>query len=450
MNENKLSIKWGEHMKKIAFIGAGSLQFTTSCIRDLLTFPAFKECEFALMDVNPKALEEITKIVKIIIEKMGCSNCRITSTLNRVEALKDADGVLCTVFNGDVDIWRHEIEIPKKYGVDINVGDTRSVSGIFRALRNIPLMLEICEDIEKYCPNAVFLNYTNPMSMLCGAMQKYSNVEVTGICHSVQHTIELLSNWLGVNKEEVVYKCMGVNHQAFYTVLEHNGENLYPKLRVLLKDKKYFDKEQVRNEMFLKLGYYVTESSGHNSEYNQWFRKRPDLIAKYCTNSTEWNPGKHAFSLNLRLERKADLDKYYREWYEKEFDAKKSSEYAADIFNARMGDGKAFVFNGNVINHGSIPNLPDDACVEVPVVADRMGFKTTIAGPLPEHLAILVNTTARIENLVVEAAMKKSKELVYQAVYMDPLSSAVCSLEEIKNMCDEIFEKNIDYLGDYK
>ena len=150
-------------MKKIAFIGAGSLQFTTSCIRDLLTCPAFREREFALMDVNEKALREITKIVEVIIDKMNCPKCRITSTTDRVEALKDADDVLCTVFNGDVDVWRHEIEIPKKYGIDINVGDTRSVSGIFRALRNIPLMLDICNDIEKYCPNAVFLNYTKPI-----------------------------------------------------------------------------------------------------------------------------------------------------------------------------------------------------------------------------------------------------------------------------------------------
>ena len=350
----------------------------------------------------------------------------------------------------NIDIWQYDITIPKKYGIDINVGDTRSVSGIFRALRNIPLMLEICNDIEKYCPKTVFLNYTNPMSMLCGAMQKYANVEVTGLCHSVLGTIKMLSEWLDIPHEEIDYKCMGVNHQAFYTTLEHNGENLYPKLRKLLEDPEYFNKEQVRNEMFLKLGYYVTESSGHNSEYNQWFRKRPDLIKKYCTTGTNWNPGEHAFSLNLRKDRKANTKKQYEEWLEKEFDKNKSMEYAADIFNARIGDGKPFIFNGNVLNKGSISNLPFDACVEVPVVADRMGFKTTLAGELPEHIAILVNTTARLESLGVEAAMKKSKELVYYAVYMDPLSSAVCSLDEIKNMCDELFEINIEYLGDYE
>ena len=208
----------------------------------------------------------------------------------------------------------------------------------------------------------------------------------------------------------------------------------------------------MRNEMFLRLGYYVTESSGHNSEYNQWFRKRPELIEKYCSTSEKanWNPGEYGYSLHGRLERSRNVDKQYDEWLAKDVDTTKSNEFAANIFNARIGDGKAFVFNGNVINHGSIPNLPNDACVEVPVVADRMGFKTTIAGPLPDHLAILVNTTARIENLVIEAAMRKDREAVYHAVCMDPLTSAVCSLEEIQNMCDEIFEANRDYLGDYK
>lgn len=435
---------------KFAFIGAGSLQFTTSCMRDLLTFEAFRDTEFALMDTNPENLKNITRICEKIAEVMECPKVKITPTADRIEALKGADGVLCTVFNGDVDIWRHEIEIPKKYGVDINVGDTRSVSGIFRALRNIPLMLDICADIEKYCPNAVFLNYTNPMAMLCGAMQKHANVEVTGLCHSVQGTVKMLAKWLEIPQEEIVYKCMGVNHQAFYTVLKHNGKDLYPLLREKLKDEEFYNKEIVRNEMFLKLGYYVTESSGHNSEYNQWFRKRSDLIEKYCTHGTNWNPGEYAFSLNLRLDRKANTQKQYDEFLEKGISKEKSIEYAANIFNARLGDGKPFVFNGNVLNHGSIPNLPYDACVEVPVVADFMGFKTTIAGNLPEHLAILVNTTARIENLVVEAAMKKSKEMVYESVYMDPLSSAVLSLDEIRNMCDEIFEKNVDYLGDYK
>ncbi len=437
-------------MMKIAFIGAGSLQFTTSCVRDLLTFPAFSACEFALMDNNADNLAAIVKIVRRIVTEMKCEKCRVTATTDRKQALKGADGVLCTVFNGDIDVWENDILIPKKYGVDINVGDTRSVSGIFRALRNIPLLLDICRDIEKYCPRAVFLNYTNPMSMLCGAMLRYTDVQVTGLCHSVQGTVKMLGEWLGVPYGEINYKCMGVNHQAFYTKLEHKGEDLYPRLRKLLENPEYYNKEQVRNEMFLKLGYYVTESSGHNSEYNAWFRKRPDLIEKYCTSGTGWNPGHFAFSLEMRKERRLYPMKQYDDWMKSEFSHEKSLEYAADIFNARLGDGKPFVFNGNVLNRGSIPDLPDDACVEVPVVADATGFKTTVAGPLPAHLAILVNVTARIESLVVDAAIKKSKEDVCHAVYMDPLCSAVCSLDEIKNMCDELFEANEAFLGDYR
>lgn len=437
-------------MKKFTFIGAGSLQFTVSCMRDLLTFPAFRDCEIALMDINEENLNHVYQVCLRIREAMNCPDCKVTRTMDRAEALKGADGVLCTVFNGGIEIWRHDIEIPKKYGVDINVGDTRSVSGIFRALRNIPLLLDISRDVEKYCPNAVFLNYTNPMAMLCHAMQKYSNVEVTGLCHSVQGTARMLANWLEVPVDELVYTCAGVNHQAFYLELKHKGVDLYPKLKELMKKPEIYNHEQVRNEMLLHLGYYVTESSGHNSEYNQWFRKRPDLIEKYCTHGTNWNPGEYAYSLKLRTQRAKDPGQQYRQWLEKEVDTNKSMEYAADIFNARVGEGKPFVFNGNVPNHGAISNLPYDCCVEVPVVADRMGFRTTIVGPLPEHIAILVNTTARLESLVVDAAMRKDKEAVYHAVYMDPLSSAVCSLEEIRNMCDELFELNRDYLGDYR
>ena len=437
-------------MKKFAFIGAGSLQFTSSVMRDLLTFPAFRDCEIALMDCNPENLECIRRVCEKIKAAMNCPNCRVSATLVRAEALKGADGVLCTVFNGDIDIWRHDIEIPKKYGVDINVGDTRSVSGIFRALRNIPLLLDIAADIERYCPNAVFLNYTNPMAMLCNAMQKHANIEVTGLCHSVQGTVGMLAEWLGLPENEITYTCAGVNHQAFYLDLRHNGVDLYPRLRELMKDPEYLNKEQVRNEMFLRLGYYVTESSGHNSEYNQWFRKRPDLIERYCTHGTNWNPGLYAYSLNLRLERRKDVRRQYDEFLARDVDPNRSKEYAANIFNARLGDGLPFVFNGNVQNRGSISNLPYDACVEVPVVADRMGMRTTLVGPLPEHLAILVNTTARIENLVVDAAWRKDKEAVYHAVCMDPLTSAVCSLEEIYRMTEELFEVNRDFLGDYR
>ena len=441
-------------MKKFAFIGAGSFVFTRNLVRDLLTYPSFYECEIALMDINAERLDRITAAVKKIIAAMGRENSvKLVSTLDRKEALEGADGVLCTVFNGDVNIWRYDVEIPKKYGVDICVGDTRSVSGIFRALRNIPLMLDICADIKKYCPNAVFLNYTNPMSMLCKAMQTYTDVDVTGLCHSVQGTSIMLAEWLGVPYDELDYLCAGVNHQAFFLKLERNGKDLYPELRKLLDNPEYYGKEVVRNEMFKHLDYYVTESSGHNSEYNQWFRKRPDLLKKYCTPTeySNWNPGEYGFSLNIHIDREKNWKNEINDWIDNhEVDTKRGLEYAANIFNARIGDGTPFNFNANIINNGIISNLPKDACVEVPVIATRSGYEKIMVGELPAHIAMLVGNTANIENLVVDAAMTKDKRKVFHAVCMDPLTSAVCSLEEIKNMCDDIFCMNGEFLGDYK
>ncbi len=434
--------------KKFAFIGAGSFVFTRNLVRDLLTFPAFADCEIALMDIHAERLALIHKVCDRINEAMG-GTAKITSTLDRREALTGADGVLCTVFNGDIDIWRHDIEIPKTFGVDTNIGDTRSISGIFRALRNIPLMLDICHDIEECCPNAVFLNYTNPMSMLCKAMQTHTKVNVTGLCHSVQGTADMLASWLGIPADEIQYLCAGVNHQAFYLELKHKGVNLYPALRQKLEDPVFYNKEIVRNEMFRHLDYYVTESSGHNSEYNQWFRKRPDLIEKYCMHGTNWNPGEYAFSLNIRLKR--DWKAEFNGWLEKnEVDKNRSKEYAANIFNAVIGDHTPFWFNGNVMNDGCITNLPKEACVEIPVYASEAGFRKQYVGALPAHIAILVNTTASMENLVVEAAMEKDRRKVFHAVCMDPLTSAVCSLQEIKDMCDQLFAVNEAFLGDYK
>ena len=267
---------------KITFLGAGSVNFTRSVYKDILTFPALREAEICLMDIDQELLSAILACCERIREAMG-AHTRFLPTTDREEALRVADAVIITVFNGDVDVWRHEIEIPKKYGVDINVGDTRSVSGIFRALRNIPLMIEICRDVERLCPHAVVLNYTNPMSMLCLAMQSETKADVTGLCHSVQGTSRMLAEWAGADPDTLKYTCLGINHQAFFTELRADGKDLYPILREKIATKEYYGKEKVRNEIFRTFGYYVTESSGHNSEYVAWFRKRPDLIEKYCS-----------------------------------------------------------------------------------------------------------------------------------------------------------------------
>ena len=434
---------------KITFIGAGSVQFTTAVVHDISTYPALDTAEICLMDIDAYRLKKITECVERIKREMD-SNIRIIATTDREEALRGADAVICTVFNGDVDVWQHEILIPKKYGVDINVGDTRSVSGIFRALRNIPLLLDICHDIERICPDAIMLNYTNPMSMLCKAMQTYTKVDVTGLCHSVQGTSRMLAEWAEVPMDEVKYTCVGINHMAFFVELEHKGKDLYPLLRQKIDDPVYYNKEKVRNEIFKTFDYYVTESSGHNSEYTAWFRKRPDLILKYCNEKgANWNPGEYAFSLKLRSDPER-FNKLVNEFMKKELTKERGHEYAANIINARLGDHTPFWFNANILNRGSVENLPYDSCVEIPVVADENGYTRVYRGKLPTAAATLVSYTASIENLVVEAWANKSKQMVYQAVSLDPLCSAVLSLEEIKSMCDELFEVNREYLGDYR
>ena len=432
-------------MKKFAFIGAGSVNFTRAIIRDLLTYPAFEDAQFYLMDIDRKKLDGIRACVDNIVAAFG-NKATVVSTMDRREALDGADGVLCTVFNGDIDIWRYDVEIPKQFGVDTNIGDTRSVSGMFRALRNIPLMLDICRDIEELCPHAVFLNYTNPMSMLCKAMQANTKVCVTGLCHSVQGTAAQLAQWIGADESEITYLCAGVNHQAFFLEFKRSGVDAYPQIFEAIKKKEIYESDIVRCEMLKHLDYFPTESSGHNSEYNAWFRKRPDLIEKYCTGGTSWNPGEYAFSLNLRIKRKETWPEDIKKWIAEKPDTKRGQEYAANIFNAIFGDNALYTFNGNVLNTGLIDNLPENSCVEVPVLASKNGIQPMHVGPLPAHLATLVGTTARIEDMIAEAAVTGDRRLVLHAVQLDPLTSAVCSLEEIDQMVNLLFEKNRDYL----
>ena len=438
-------------MKKIAFIGAGSFEFTRKLVRDILTFPAFRDCHIVLMDIDAERLDASRRAVGRIVEATGLP-VKVTATQDRTEALTGADGVLLTILAGGVSVWRYDVEIPKKFGVDINVGDTRGPSGIFRALRTIPVMLGILSDVERLCPKAVVLNYTNPMAMLCRAMQERTTVSVTGLCHSVQGTAEMLARWIGAPMKEVSYRCAGINHQAWYLQFRCNGEDAYPRIRQAIRCRpEIYNEEQVRNEMFLHLDYYVTESSGHNSEYVAWFRKRPDLLEKYCRHGTGWNPGAHAYILNEYRRREEEWRKDIESWLaEPVVDLARGSEYAASIFNAVFGDYAAFEFNGNVRNDGLIDNLPRGCCVEVPVFASKRGLDPVHVGPLPDHLAIINNVNARIEELAVQASFEGNPRKVFHAICMDPLTSAVLSLDEIRAMTDELFERNREWLPQFR
>ncbi len=438
-------------MTKIAFIGAGSYGFTRNLVRDALTFPLLKDAELALMDINPERLEFADKSVRKIIDA-GNYPATVTTTMDREEALKGADAVLVTILAGGVDVWRHDIEIPKKYGVDINIGDTRGVSGIFRALRTIPVMLGIARDMERLCPDATMLNYTNPMAMLCRAMQRETSIKLTGLCHSVQGTAEMLAKWIGAPMEEVTYTCAGINHTSWYLKYEWNGKDAYPLIRKAVTERpEIYNAEQVRNEMFLALDYYVTESSGHNSEYNWWFRKRPDLIEKYCTHGTNWNPGEYAYIVKSYSNREQNWREEARKWYapENTISLERGHEYATYIINALQG-GEPFQFNGNVPNNGLVTNLPDKACVEVPVWASKKGLEAVHVGALPPQCALLTNLNSSIEEMAVEGALTGDPRLIYQAIAHDPLTAAVLSLAEIKTMVNEMLEFNKPYLPQFK
>ena len=438
-------------MPKIAFIGAGSWGFTRNLVRDVLTFPSLENSTITLMDIDPEKLDFAKRAVERIVE-LGKYPAKVEATLDRAEALKDADYVVVTILAGGLDVWRHDIEIPKKYGIDINIGDTRGPSGIFRALRTIPVMLDIARDMEKYCPNATMLNYTNPMVMLCRAMQRETSIKLTGLCHSVQGTAEMLARWIGAPMEEITYTCAGINHMAWYLDYKWKGEDAYPLIRKAITERpEVYNEEIVRNEMFLNLDRYVTESSGHNSEYNWWFRKRPDLIEKYCLHGTGWNPGEYAYIVKHYEKRMGTWRDEAKEWFaaDKPIKLERGHEYAAYILNALEG-GEPFQYNGNVANKGLISNLPQDACVEVPVWASRKGLEAVPVGALPPQCAMLTGISSQIEEMTVEGCISGDPRLIFQAIAHDPLTAAVLSLAETEQMVNEMFEQNGPYLPTFK
>ncbi|MFH0964575.1 MAG: alpha-galactosidase [Planctomycetota bacterium] len=436
---------------RIAFIGAGSINFTRAFVRDLLTFPLLAGSMIVLMDIDEERLDFIRRAVKRIIGE-GNYSARMEATMDRQIALRGADVVVCTILVGDVHVWNHDLFIPNRYGVSTYVGDTRGPSGVFRALRTIPVLLDICRDVERLCPDALFLNYTNPMAMNCRAMQRETSVRVVGLCHSVQNTARKLAGWAGAPYDEITHVCAGLNHLSWFLRIEHKGKDLYPRIRrAILTDRRIRRNEPVRNEMFLQLGYYVTESSAHNSEYNWWFRKRRDLLERYCAFGEGLGDGYESYTVNIYLDR----ERTWRKEVEAELrdrrplDLSRGDEYASAIINAWMG-GESFRFNGNVANTGLIDNLPRDACVEVPVVARRGDFTPMQVGPLPPQCAPLNQVTVAEEELAVEGCLRGDPEAVFRGIAYDPLSAAVLSLAEIRKMVKEMFRKNRRYLPQFR
>ena len=431
---------------KITFIGAGSLVFTQRLLADLVRLPFPKEeIEVGLVDIDEKRLSYINRITQRIFSENGISTDKIISSTDRREVLPGSDYVFISILVGGVEVIRQDIEIPLKYGVDQCIGDTIGPGGIFRAMRTVPVILDIAEDIEELCPEAVVLNYTNPMSIICWVAKELYPLKFYGLCHSVQNTARELSTYLGIPRKEIYYWVAGINHQAWFLELSRNGEDLYPLLAEKAQDPEVVKRDTTRVEMFKHLGYYVTESSGHNSEYNPWFRKRKDLLEKY-TPGGGWN-GETGFILKLYG---GDREKYEEE-LEKIASGKEpikyeeSEEYGMKIIYA-LESGEVFRANINLPNGGLITNLPPQCVVEVPCFVEKGRIRPALVGELPIQLAALNQMVVQSQEMAVRGILEEDRDMVYYSLYYDPLTAAVLSLEEIKLMVDEMFEAEKEYL----
>ncbi len=428
-------------MAKITFIGAGSTVFVKNVLGDVMNYEALRDAEISLYDIDENRLNESLDLIcamnKAINNGRACIKA-YCGEANRRDALKNSDFVINAIqVGGYKPSTVIDFEIPKKYGLRQTIADTLGIGGIFRALRTIPVLREIAEDIETVCPGAWFLNYTNPMAMLTGFMQRYTKVKTVGLCHSVQDCTDSLYRTLGIDKpDNVVEKIAGINHMAWLLELrDKEGNDLYPDIRE--RAKVFENPEQknlVRMDYLNKLGYYVTESSEHNAEYNPFYIKSryPELIEKFNIPIDEYI---------RRCEKNIANWEKQREELKKSgtFEYEKSNEYAARIINAMVTD-EPYRMNGNVINGGLIPNLSPEACVEVPCMIDGTGVNPIYVGNLPLQLAAMNTTNILPQLLTINAAVSKKREDVYYAAMMDPHTASELSIDDIISMCDEMIE----------
>lgn len=436
-------------MARIAIIGAGSQVFAQAMLRDSMTFPALAGSTFVLMDIDEERLSLMEKIARRLVQQGGYA-AKIEATTDRREALKGADFVIVAILVGGREPIAVEIDIPLKYGVDQAIGDTMGPGGIFRFCRTIPTLLEIARDMKELCPQAVMLNYTNPMNMLCRALTRRSNLQIVGLCHSVQEVVAELAQLLEVkDRSKVAHLVAGINHQAWVLRYDVGGVDRLPDIRRLAwENKSWWQRQTVKVEQTRYLGHYSTEASGHNSEYSWWFRKRPELKKKY-TPGGGWNGGSGFIKELYRTEREIFVGGMRKVAEQtKPYDLRRGAEYGSYIMNALV-TGEPFVFNGNVPNTGLITNLPPGASVEVPVVASKSGLQPCYVGALPPQLAALNNAVVNSQEMGVEAALSGNREMLFWAIAYDPLTAAVLSLEEIKAMVDEMFEAEKQWLPQF-
>jgi alpha-galactosidase len=424
-------------MPKIAFVGAGSAVFTRNLVGDILSLPELRDsAEFALMDIDAERLGTAELLTARLIDAHG-ARATVAATTDRRAALDGADYVVTSFqIGGYRPSTVVDFEVPKRYGLRQTIADTLGIGGIMRGLRTIPVLLDVCRDLEELSPDALLLNYVNPMAMLCWAAAEASPIRTVGLCHSVQGTTRELANDLGIPADEIDQLAAGINHMAFFLRFEHEGRDLYPALREVTPP----DWNRVRYEVLRHFGYFVTESSEHFSEYVPWFIKdgREDLIERFNVPLDEYP---------RRCERQI------AEWEairgELELSTAQSHEYGAHIIRA-CETGEPYVFNGNVPNRFGggllIDNLPADCCVEVPCVASTRGIEPQPVGTLPRQLAALMQTNVNVQGLTVEAALTGRRDAVYQAAMLDPHTAAELSLDEIAALVDDLLREHGDWI----
>ena len=435
-------------MVKIAIIGAGSVVFTKNLVNDFFSYPEFEDCELWLMDIDTDRLDTAYAMVESLKKLHGIS-AKIYKTLNRTEALAGARFIINTIQVGGLHDTLTDFDIPEKYGLRQTIGDTHGIAAVFRALRTIPEVLKVARDIEAGCPkDAILLNYSNPMAMVTWSVFDYTDVNVVGLCHSIQGTARQLASYMGVDYSDLRYRAGGINHIDWFLELEIDGQDAYPRLREAMKDPEVYARDKVRFEMMKMFGYFVSESSEHMSEYTPYFIKEPEKIETLDIPIREYVRRCYANDKTYQETRKLALSGGLDEKGANNSDNKKSVEYASKIMHAVM-TGDHTTIHGNVKNTGLIPNLPDGCCVEVPVLVNKNGLQPTYFGKLPPQLAGLIRWHVSIQELAVRAAVEKRKDYVYQAALLDPLANSMLRVDDIIKMVDEMFEAYSELTRDY-
>lgn len=465
-------------MPKIAFIGAGSTVFAKNLLGDILSFPELAGSTISLMDIDPERLRT-TELVAARIARAVGAHPIIETTQDRRRALEGADYAISMFqIGGYRPSTVIDFEIPKKYGLRQTIADTLGIGGIMRALRTIPVLLDMCQDMEAVCPDVTFLNYVNPMAMNMWAVNRGSKIKSVGLCHSVQGTAMQLAHDIGVPIEEINFTCAGINHMAFYLKFERKTdggvEDLYPRIRQIAEEGRAPDWNKVRFEMCKRLGYFVTESSEHFSEYTPWFikRDRPDLIEKFNVPLDEYirrcevqlagwelakdrveNPNtpvdEQALRQKLTAAGASEGDLFWIPQMIINMDViEQSHEYGSYIIHS-LETGTPRVVYGNVANRGLIDNLPAGCTVEVPCLVDKNGIQPTKIGALPPQLAALIQTNVNVQALAVEAALTRKREYIYHAAMLDPHTAAELDLDQIWNLVDDLIEAHGDMLPKY-